>query len=173
MALSARSPRFGAWMSSAIAATAVSAIAAKRSRFTASRNGTLSPGISDLLHLARDSLHFGENAHEVLTHDLADVGFAVTAAVELFANFRKMAHVLHSFRRFRDAIEIRPDADAFDSGDLHDVVDVIDDRGVRHFRQGIRVHQLLQLRLIHLAFGWILRFQIGDRRFETLVSFLL
>src|SRR2546428_8763017 len=146
MSLSALSPSFGAGTSSAIAATAVSAIAAKRSRFTASRNGTLSSGISDLLHLARGPLHFGENPHEVLAHDLADVGFAVTAALELFSNFRKMADVLHPFRRFRDAVEIRSDADAVDSGDLHDVVDVIDDRGVRHFRQGIRVHQLLQLR---------------------------
>src|SRR6266568_457660 len=135
MSLSARSPSLGAGMSSAIAATAVSAIAAKRSRFTASRNGMLPPSISDLLHLARDPLHFGENAHEVLAHDLADVSFAVTAVFELFANFRKMADVLHAFRRFRDAVEIRSDADAVDSGDFHDVVDVVDDRGVRHFRQ--------------------------------------
>src|SRR5438105_12650684 len=100
-------------MSSARTAAAVSAMAARRrDRFTVSANGALPSCISSRLplHLASDPFHFGKHSHEVLSHDFADVAFAVAAAFQLFSNRRQVTDILHAARSVRDAVEIGADA---------------------------------------------------------------
>src|SRR5581483_1975770 len=87
--------------------------------------------IPSLSEPGRDPFRLGEDPHEVLTHDLADIGLRIPAALQLGADRGDLRDVLHSGGRLVDAVEIRAEAGGVDAGDFVDVVDVVDDDRVR------------------------------------------
>ena len=72
-----------------------------------------------------------EEAEGVLTEDLADVGIGVAPLEEGFGNLGKMGGIFHA-EGHHGAIEIGAEADMIDAGDLHGVINVVDDLGPVH-----------------------------------------
>src|SRR5262245_7895628 len=69
---------------------------------------------------------FAENAEGVQSEDLLQVLVGVAFLLERGFERRQLRDVLETLRRSRDPVEIAPDADVVDAGDLHGVIDVFD-----------------------------------------------
>src|SRR5450759_3393323 len=122
------------------------------------------------LHVSRNLLDRGKNAHEVLAHDLADVGFRVAAALQLRADLRHVTDVLHAYRRRGDAVEVGSEAYVIDPGHFGDVVDVINDTRPGTFREGIGVYPVLLCGVVLGGIAAVLHLERLGLQLEALVA---
>src|SRR2546427_346380 len=118
----------------------------------------------------RGSLHPPEKAQEILPEDPLDDLFGVAAAQELRGDDGQLRDVFQALRRVLDSVEVGAQADRLRSGDLDDVLDVIDDLRPGRARSRDGVEQLADRLVAPLRVGGeiLLDLQVGGEELRAL-----
>src|SRR6185437_2138170 len=94
------------------------------------------------LHFAADALAFGHYTKRVFAEDLLDVGVGIAAVEKGLRDFGQVGDIFHADGHVGAAI-VRAESDVIGAGELHGVVNVVNDFGPINARDGTVEHHFV------------------------------